>query len=107
MSIRLPTKKNDPRCSCVPGYYDCGFCTGIRRQRIWNAMSPERKAYDRHVDPANSAVLDSGVGVNLDRYERGCSCHICAPCSWCCEQPDPDEDETPAGLTALKDDNHE
>lgn len=79
----LPRAKSDPRCSCVTDQYECGFCRGIKRQRIWNAMSPERKAYDRYVDPANSAALDRGVGVNLDRYERGCSCHISPPCSFC------------------------
>jgi len=87
-SIRLPTAKADPRCSCVPGHYDCGFCTGIRRQRIWNAMSEKARAYDRRVDPANSATLDSGRDVDLGRYERGCSCHISPPCSFCCDAPE-------------------
>lgn len=88
MTVRLPTKKDDPRCSCVPGHYDCGFCSGLRRQRIWNAMSPERRAYDRYVDPANSSVLDSGRNVDLDAYERGCTCHISPPCSFCTSEAD-------------------
>ena len=86
MAIRLPVKTADARCSCVTDHYECGFCRGIKRQRIWNAMSEERRAYDRYVDPANSAVLDSGIGVDVDAYERGCSCHISPPCSFCTDQ---------------------
>jgi hypothetical protein len=87
-AIRLPHKKTDARCSCVDGHYECGFCRGIKRQRIWNQMSAKDRAYDRYVDPANSAVLDSGQRVDLDLYERGCTCHLCAPCSFCTSQPD-------------------
>ncbi len=93
MVVHLPTKKSDARCSCVTGYYECGFCRGIKRQRIWNRMSEKDRAYDRYVDPANSMALDAGRGVDLDRYERGCSCHISPPCSFCCDAPDEDEDQ--------------
>ena len=91
--IRLPTAKADPRCCCVTGHYKCGFCRGITRQRIWNQMAPERRAYDRNVDPFNSAVLDAGIGVDLAAYERGCSCHISPPCSFCTSQPEESDHE--------------
>lgn len=76
--------KGDPRCHCVEGYYDCGFCEGITRQRIWNKMSAKDRAYDRYVDPINSSELDRGIGVDLDAVLQGCSCHISPPCSFCC-----------------------
>lgn len=88
--VRLPVAKSDPRCGCVTDHYECGRCRGINRQRIWRTMTPEAKAYDRMVDPANSAVLDRDRYADLDLYERGCTCHLCAPCSWCLDQPDPD-----------------
>lgn len=80
----------DPRCSCVEGQYQCGFCRGIERQKIWNRMSAKDRAYDRYVDPRNSTVLDSGMDVDLDRYEAGCSCHINPPCSFCTSQSEDD-----------------
>lgn len=84
MAVTLPKHKpHDPRCSCVEGQYECGHCRGIRRQRIWNRMTPEQRAYDRMVDPANSAVLDGGRDVDVDAFERGCTCHINPPCSFC------------------------
>jgi hypothetical protein len=86
MGARLPSQKADPRCSCVTGHYECGFCRGIKRQRIWNQMSAKDRAYDRYVDPANSSVLDAGMSVDLAEYERGCSCHLSAPCSFCTSQ---------------------
>jgi hypothetical protein len=86
-----PTKKDDPRCSCVPGMYQCGWCSAIERQRIWRRMSPEDRAYDRYVDPANSAVLDSERGLDLDRIVQGCSCHINPPCSYCTRETDDQE----------------
>ncbi len=97
--VRLPKAKSDPRCDCVTGHYDCGFCRGIKRQRIWNGMTPQQRAYDRYVDPVNSGVLDSGRDVDLDRYERGCSCHISAPCSFCTDQSEDDD-------AALTETNH-
>ena len=81
----LPKEKDDPRCSCVTGQYQCGFCGGIERQRIWNRMSAEDRAYDRRVDPANSRTLDAGMSVDVDLHEQGCSCHINPPCSYCVE----------------------
>lgn len=88
MAFRLPAKKSDPRCSCVTGHYECGFCRAVKRQRIWRQMAPEQQAYDRYVDPANSSVLDSERHLNLDLIERGCSCHINPPCSFCTSQED-------------------
>jgi len=79
--IMLPTKKTDARCSCVTGQYECGFCRGPKLRRIWNNMTERQRDYDRDVA---HAPLDDGD------YERGCSCHLSAPCSWCIDQPDPD-----------------
>lgn len=87
--IHLPQKKDDPRCSCVTGQYECGFCQAISRQRIWNNMSEKDRDYDRYVDPANSLVLDSGRALNINNIERGCSCHINPPCSWCTDSENP------------------
>lgn len=81
--FHLPQKKADPRCSCVTGQYECGWCRALKRQKIWRGMTEQQRAYDRYVDPANSSVLDSERGLSLDRIERGCSCHISPPCSWC------------------------
>lgn len=87
MGIRLPKRKaNDPRCHCVDGHYECGHCEGTRRQRIWNQMTPEQRNYDRMVDPINSAALDHGRNVDVDAFERGCTCHISPPCSYCVGQ---------------------
>jgi len=84
-------RKDDPRCGCVEGQYQCGFCRGIERQKIWNRMSEKDRAYDRHFDPHNSATLDAGRDVDLDAYERGCSCHINPPCSYCTRDTEEDE----------------
>ena len=95
--ILLPKAKSDPRCGCVTGHYECLFCRGIKRQRIWNRMTERERAYDRYVDPINSAALDREVSINLDAYERGCSCHINSPCSYCTDQSDGPDDLATGG----------
>jgi hypothetical protein len=92
-AFRLPTKKADPRCSCVNGQYECGWCSAIKRQRIWRQMTLQQQTYDRYVDPHNSAVLDSERHLDLDRIGRGCSCHISPPCSWCTDPENPRNQE--------------
>lgn len=54
--------------------YDCGRCAREKRARAYQRLTPEQKAYDRYVDPANAYHTD---------FEAGCSCHINAPCSHC------------------------
>ena len=71
-------------CGCVPdasGYGYCGKCTAALRKKIWREMSPERKAFDRHIDPIGSAEMDRDA-----HYGTQCSCHINPPCSYCTSQ---------------------
>lgn len=75
--VRLPVKKADKRCSCVTGQYECGFCRGPRLRRIWASMTDQERDYDRYVA---HAPLDDESG------ERGCSCHLRAPCNFCTDQ---------------------
>ena len=69
------------KCGCVPDASGFGWCSECRRKlrsKIWRNMSEEKKRYDRHFAPEQSAELDEGP------YEpKGCSCHISAPCSFC------------------------
>lgn len=67
-------------------YYDCGKCLYEKRKRIWNSMTQEQRNYDNFVDPMGQYT--SGLSISTaPRYEdetpQGCSCHICAPCSYC------------------------
>lgn len=79
-------------------YYDCGRCKAEKHKRIWRNMTEAERNYDRHVDPlgAYTSGLSAPGGdreVWSDRDEaRGCSCHINAPCSFCC----PDDPTTTA-----------
>lgn len=57
-------------------YYDCGNCAREKRARAYRNLTPEQKAYDQHVDPAGWYHTD---------FPAGCSCHTCAPCSFCVE----------------------
>lgn len=69
-------------CGCEPdasGYGYCAKCVRTLRQKIWNKMSEEKKNYDRQFAPKQSAFLDA----NVDYENRGCSCHINPPCSFC------------------------
>jgi len=78
-------------CGCTPdasGFGYCGACVSALRNKIWKEMSPERKAFDRHVAPMQSAALDE---AERD-YESSCSCHINPPCSYCTSGADEDEE---------------
>lgn len=55
-------------------YYDCGKCARESRARAYLNLTDEQKAYDRFVDPQCAYHTD---------FPSGCSCHICAPCSFC------------------------
>lgn len=94
-----------------------------RRLAIWNRLTPEQRDYDRFVArqvpfgltaterfhaetpggrAAKEAMFDTG------NTERGCSCHMSAPCSWCeslieceeCGEWVPGEDEMAVHLDA-------
>lgn len=57
--------------------YDCGLCTREKRARAYSRLTPQQKAYDKFVDPA---------GAYHEDFPAECSCHICAPCSYCTTQ---------------------
>jgi hypothetical protein len=64
-------------------YYDCGKCAREKRAAAYKRLTPKQKAYDRMIDPLGAYHTD---------FPQGCSCHICAPCSFCVlmteEEPD-------------------
>ena len=71
------------KCGCIvtdaSGFGYCEECVRKLRSKIWKNMSEKRKNYDRHFAAEQSAELDEAS------YEpEGCSCHISAPCSFCC-----------------------
>lgn len=84
------------KCGCVVGHYWCGphDIYAIRRDTtytwcesdgsfVWLTLQPNAHKPTSDILPVRS---------DLDFYEpEGCSCHICPPCSWCVEKPDPDE----------------
>lgn len=70
--------------ACEDGYWKCGTCSRRDRARAFRQLTPEQKDYDRYVDPLSAYHTE---------FPRGCSCHICAPCSFCVNQK-PDEEET-------------
>lgn len=78
----MACKHGDSACGV---YYDCGRCTRERRERIWRNMTPEQRAYDRHVDPlgAYTSGISAPVGDSFMYESQGCSCHISPPCSYC------------------------
>ncbi len=78
---------NKLECGCVPdasGFGYCSKCTSSLRKKIWRKMSEERKNYDRTFAPRQSLDLD--VSTFEEDIERGCSCHINPPCSYCVEK---------------------
>ncbi len=80
------------KCGCTPdasGFGYCSECTRKLREKIWKEMSPERKAYDRHFAPMQSAVLDEAIDGS--EYNTSCSCHINPPCSYCTSKGEDDE----------------
>jgi hypothetical protein len=52
-------------------------------------MSEEKRAFDRHVAPKQSAELD--VGLDESGHDAGCSCHINPPCDYCVSREEADE----------------
>jgi len=75
---------NKLSCGCIPdasGFGYCGECTRKLREKIWKNMSEDRKNYDRHFAPLQSAALDGAI----DDYNNDlcCSCHISPPCGYC------------------------
>lgn len=77
-------------CGCTPdasGYGYCRECTRALRAKIWRNMSPERKAFDRHVAPIQSKAYD-----DAEKYgdEGCCSCHINPPCDYCLSKNEDD-----------------
>lgn len=73
--------------------------------RIWCAMTPAQRDYDRFVArsiPAGahwSAETEGGRQAQAERDrlldeaedEGGCSCHINPPCGWCTRETDDEE----------------
>jgi len=64
-------------------YYDCGKCAREKRAAAYKRLTPEQKAYDRVVDPLGAYHTD---------FQQGCSCHICAPCSFCVSMTEEEAD---------------
>lgn len=56
-------------------------------------MSEERKNYDRHFAPIQSAALDAALDEDEDRAESGCSCHISPPCGYCMSKNEQEVEE--------------
>jgi len=76
--------------------------------RIWNSLTPKQRDYDRFVARriplGASKAPETADGVKMrnamydrENDERGCSCHISPPCSWCTDQPTDDEEQDVAG----------
>ena len=81
-------------CGCTPdasGYGYCGECIRKLKEKIWAEMSEDRKNYDRNFAPSQSLNLD----VSMLDYEvnQSCSCHIDAPCGYCVEKEDTDDND--------------
>lgn len=62
-------------------YYDCGRCARQRRAKAYGNLTQAQKDYDNFVDPSRAYHND---------FPSGCSCHRCAPCSYCTSQPNED-----------------
>lgn len=73
-------KHGEPGCG---QHYDCGKCAREKRAAAYRRLTPERKAYDRMVDPLGAYHTD---------FPQGCSCHICAPCSFCVSMTEEEAD---------------
>lgn len=63
-------------------YYDCGRCAREKRAAAYQRLTHAQKLYDEHVDPLRAYHT---------QFEPGCSCHICAPCSFCTREAVTDE----------------
>jgi hypothetical protein len=70
---------------------------------IFNRMTPEQRDYDRFVarripfgasttpETENGRRMRDAMNDRMND-ERGCSCHIIAPCSWCAELTEEEAD---------------
>lgn len=72
--------------------------------RVWHAMTPEQRDYDRFVArsiPAGALMYAETEGGRLAQAEHdrlmdedtdgdGCSCHISPPCGYCTRQTEED-----------------
>ncbi len=60
-----------------PDNWFCGKCESEMNKAAYAKLTPQQKAYDNYVDPKGAYHTD------YDREPECCSCHICAPCSFC------------------------
>ena len=76
---RFPRAKNDPRCSCVEGQYECWYCRKPKLEAIERRLTPAEREYDR------LAMTGWRTDDDYDAYDGPgcCSCHISAPCGYC------------------------
>ena len=82
-------KNNDlkKREQCNLGYQTCMVC----EKAIWDNMKQEGRDYDNRVDPQGAYHTDFTHYVESEE-ERGCSCHINPPCSYCVNKNSEDEE---------------
>lgn len=73
--IRLPVAKNDPKCSCVTGQYECWYCRKPLLEAIERRLTPAQREYDR--------LALAGWRSDDDYEADSCSCHINPPCNYC------------------------
>ncbi len=59
-------------------YWDCGPCEAERSEAAWRRLTPQQREYDHMVTSAS---------YDRDEKPEGCSCHLSAPCSYCCDEP--------------------
>lgn len=73
--------------------------SAARTVRLWRAMTPEQRDYDRLVArsvpaavlaadplarvPETREAFNAYFDLDEDEDGTGCSCHLAAPCSWC------------------------
>lgn len=72
--------------------YDCGKCARERRAAAYRRLTPEQKAYDSMVDPFGAYHTD---------FPQGCSCHICAPCSFCVSMTEEEADDYAKSFSSM------
>lgn len=68
-------------------YFDCWKCDREYKAAAYRRLTEKEKAYDRRVDP---------FGYYHEDFPSCCSCHICAPCSYCVrdDESQPNEKNT-------------
>ena len=66
-----------------------------KRLRIWREMTPEQRDYDRWVGvypPGQGAYETVNSDIYVEDEEATCMCFKPAPCSYCVDVEDEDED---------------